>query len=161
MVGAVKGSGVWAFGGGNPSRTDPRCFHRRLNNGGGGWRADAGMRGSLGGRGRDRMDWMGVCEKWYWRAAAAAAVGGGCSVFGFFGITLALGVAGSDAGYFRAGLSLFPYSLIPLVPGVLVFHWLTVRHGGFERDRETRCRGCGYILRGISEPRCSECGERI
>ncbi len=26
---------------------------------------------------------------------------------------------------------------------------------------ETRCRKCGYILRGIKEPRCSECGERI
>jgi ABC-type Co2+ transport system permease subunit len=28
-------------------------------------------------------------------------------------------------------------------------------------DRETRCRKCGYILRGITEPRCPECGERI
>lgn len=26
---------------------------------------------------------------------------------------------------------------------------------------ETRCRKCGYILRGISEPRCPECGEKI
>ena len=29
------------------------------------------------------------------------------------------------------------------------------------RDTETRCRKCGYILRGISEPRCPESGERI
>ena len=29
------------------------------------------------------------------------------------------------------------------------------------RDPENRCRRCGYILRGISEPRCPECGERI
>lgn len=28
-------------------------------------------------------------------------------------------------------------------------------------DPETRCRRCGYILRGITEPRCPECGERI
>lgn len=28
-------------------------------------------------------------------------------------------------------------------------------------DKETHCRACGYILRGLSEPRCSECGERI
>lgn len=28
-------------------------------------------------------------------------------------------------------------------------------------DGETRCRKCDYILRGISEPRCPECGERI
>lgn len=25
----------------------------------------------------------------------------------------------------------------------------------------TRCRRCGYLLRGLREPRCSECGERI
>lgn len=34
-----------------------------------------------------------------------------------------------------------------------------VVHG--RHDGETRCRRCGYILRGLSEPRCPECGERI
>jgi len=29
------------------------------------------------------------------------------------------------------------------------------------RDNETRCRQCGYILRGLSAPRCPECGEAI
>ena len=29
------------------------------------------------------------------------------------------------------------------------------------RDKETRCRKCQYILRGLPEPRCPECGERI
>jgi hypothetical protein len=28
-------------------------------------------------------------------------------------------------------------------------------------DGHTRCRKCSYILRGITEPRCPECGERI
>lgn len=28
-------------------------------------------------------------------------------------------------------------------------------------ENETRCRRCGYILRGLQEPICSECGERI
>lgn len=28
-------------------------------------------------------------------------------------------------------------------------------------DRETRCRKCHYILRGLEEARCPECGERI
>jgi len=28
-------------------------------------------------------------------------------------------------------------------------------------QKETRCRRCGYILRGITEPRCPECGEKI
>jgi hypothetical protein len=39
--------------------------------------------------------------------------------------------------------------------------WLVVGLSGRRRDGETRCRRCGYILRGISEPRCPECGERI
>lgn len=30
-----------------------------------------------------------------------------------------------------------------------------------DEDCELRCRQCGYILRGLSEPRCPECGERI
>ena len=29
------------------------------------------------------------------------------------------------------------------------------------RDKEPRCRKCQYILRGLTEPRCPECGERI
>ncbi len=28
-------------------------------------------------------------------------------------------------------------------------------------DEYTRCRKCRHILRGISEPRCPECGEHI
>jgi hypothetical protein len=50
-----------------------------------------------------------------------------------------------------------PYCLLLLV----VFGLLTVC---FPRDAaggETLCRKCGYNLRGISEPRCPECGERI
>jgi hypothetical protein len=29
------------------------------------------------------------------------------------------------------------------------------------RELETRCRKCQYILKGISEPICPECGEKI
>ena len=28
-------------------------------------------------------------------------------------------------------------------------------------DGHTRCGKCGYILKGLTEPRCSECGEQI
>lgn len=28
-------------------------------------------------------------------------------------------------------------------------------------DTETRCRKCGYILKGLSKPECPECGEVI
>lgn len=30
-----------------------------------------------------------------------------------------------------------------------------------KKDGHTRCGKCGYILKGLTEPRCSECGERI
>lgn len=39
--------------------------------------------------------------------------------------------------------------------------WVLVTHTHTRGDDETRCRKCKYILRGISEPRCPECGERI
>ena len=39
--------------------------------------------------------------------------------------------------------------------------WLVLALNERARLDETRCRKCGYILRGLSEPRCPECGERI
>jgi len=39
--------------------------------------------------------------------------------------------------------------------------WVLVVISAFQRDRACRCRNCGYILRGLSEPRCPECGEAI
>jgi len=47
--------------------------------------------------------------------------------------------------------------LVPL--GIYIL--LTYREDRKALTGETRCRKCGYILRGISEPRCPECGERI
>jgi len=55
--------------------------------------------------------------------------------------------------------------IITFLPALLVtfvvYGLLTRFLGTSVIDPETRCRKCGYILRGISEPRCSECGERI
>jgi hypothetical protein len=54
-----------------------------------------------------------------------------------------------------------------LVGGVILFGcvWMYVYEymysGKVETLNETRCRKCNYILRGISEPRCPECGEKI
>ncbi len=45
----------------------------------------------------------------------------------------------------------------PAVATVLA-HVLTPRE---PKDGHTRCGKCGYILKGLTEPRCSECGERI
>ncbi len=41
------------------------------------------------------------------------------------------------------------------------FGWLLLFLSERRGDNETRCRKCGYILRGLTEPRCPECGERI
>jgi amino acid transporter len=52
------------------------------------------------------------------------------------------------------------YILPPIVAALLVFACL-IQDGSESTLLETRCRRCGYILRGITEPRCPECGEHI
>jgi hypothetical protein len=42
-----------------------------------------------------------------------------------------------------------------------VYSLLMHRYGRGWAGQETVCRKCGYILKGITEPRCPECGERI
>ena len=112
---------------------------------------------------------------WFWRGIIAAGIG-----------TLqALSVAVFPAAYSSAGYQLgdgldeflplksplrpfvhnsghfivhfLPVILVTLVAYGLLTHYLRPRLP----DPETRCRKCQYILRGISEPRCPECGERV
>jgi hypothetical protein len=52
------------------------------------------------------------------------------------------------------------YGTVSTVPGIVAYTLLQQRYGPIV-DGETRCRKCGYILRGISEPRSPECGEVI
>ena len=94
---------------------------------------------------------------WFWRAAIAVIVG-------FAG---GLGLSGAAYAFlaprnmpFLIALSI-ARSIVPLIITVCVYGLLTARYGPKTHDRETRCRKCGYILRGITEPRCPECGERI
>jgi hypothetical protein len=47
------------------------------------------------------------------------------------------------------------------LPGIVIALLACAYLGRRGRVTETRCRKCGYILRGITEPRCPECGERI
>ena len=47
------------------------------------------------------------------------------------------------------------------LPALAIYGYLTERYRRGRPDAETRCRRCGYILRGITEPRCPECGEAI
>lgn len=58
------------------------------------------------------------------------------------------------------------YALSTALPaalvGVLAYSFLTHRFGPrTSPDTYTRCRKCHYILAGLSEPRCPECGEAI
>jgi predicted RNA-binding Zn-ribbon protein involved in translation (DUF1610 family) len=46
-----------------------------------------------------------------------------------------------------------------LVAGIAYLIYRLVRARA--QNNETRCRKCGYILRGITEPRCPECGTSI
>jgi len=48
-----------------------------------------------------------------------------------------------------------------IIAGLVTYHMLTRHYSDRPPGGETRCRKCGYILRGITEPRCPECGERI
>lgn len=48
-----------------------------------------------------------------------------------------------------------------LIAAFGVHSFLSRRLGGQRADEETHCRACDHILRGLSEPRCPECGEAI
>lgn len=94
---------------------------------------------------------------WFWRAAIAVIVGFVAGL-GLSGATYAFLPVRNTA--FLIALSIV-LSVAPLIVTVCVYGLLTGRYGPKAHDRETRCRECEYILRGITEPRCPECGERI
>ena len=50
---------------------------------------------------------------------------------------------------------------VPLCALPIGLYAFVTHLAGAKEDTETRCRKCSYILRGITEPRCPECGERI
>jgi hypothetical protein len=111
---------------------------------------------------------------WFWRVAIAVVAACGCGglleySFAITGHDLSLGMAKAV----RPVINLLPRGVhvaetmivdfLPvLIVGFVVYGVLTRLWGPVcQTDNETRCRKCGYILRGISEPRCPECGERI
>jgi len=49
----------------------------------------------------------------------------------------------------------------PMVIAIIAYCVLCYILRDKNKPREVRCRKCGYILKGIREPRCSECGEYI
>ncbi len=54
---------------------------------------------------------------------------------------------------------IYTVMIVPaFVLAIFIYDRLTFR---YFKDRYLRCLECGHILRGLSEPRCPECGERI
>jgi hypothetical protein len=107
---------------------------------------------------------------WFWRVTIAVIV---ACVYGGLSVTVLLDahewVADGIGKLFslthpvRTGVGVpiawfAPITLLAFAVFGLLTHWFG--RPGFS-DNETRCRRCGYILRGITEPRCPECGERI
>jgi zinc transporter ZupT len=108
---------------------------------------------------------------WFWRATIVsfiATVFGGVCFYGFnwgmYGLVYLIG-GSSSAAAATENLAvqwlvfLLPFTATTLI--ALAVRAVLTKAYPAPADHETRCRKCGYILRGITEPRCSECGERI
>ena len=93
---------------------------------------------------------------WFWRAVVAVVVSFVVFTAIDFGRAWFLPASAFGNVPLLIGLRVAGYAT-----PVLIFGLLTRWCAPDRIDPETRCRKCGYILRGISEPRCPECGERI
>jgi hypothetical protein len=105
---------------------------------------------------------------WFWRGAIATLLSTIGSAGLFFLIASDRGLMDGAVtllapvfGYAAFHVACVLYSLIQCAMGALAYGLLTRWLGNPAPDGELRCRKCGYILRGISEPRCPECGEAI
>jgi len=111
-----------------------------------------------------------IFQKWYWRALVAVIVGTVSVFFSealidvLFHIIEIVFTWVSAITITLAWIRTIAQALVGLTISVLAlgtYIALTHFYGNIYIDNEIHCRKCGYILRGISEPRCSECGERI
>ena len=91
-----------------------------------------------------------------WLRIIVAVVGGGIASVVFANVVryLIFPVGGARIAWFFSYIAL----LVGPTFAALLVNALTPRE---KKDGHTRCGKCGYILKGLTEPRCSECGERI
>ena len=97
---------------------------------------------------------------WFWRGFIAVAISVVTSLGLNYAVYRLISAMAVLTNAYEVGFSL-SQRVLPAVVAISVYGILTYRYGPKPIDPETRCRKCGYILRGIPEPRCSECGERI
>jgi hypothetical protein len=106
---------------------------------------------------------------WFWRGAIAVVLGTATARL----LLIPMEVLGREVArrlisgrLIDSGIAYrIEEDVIFFLPGaimaVVAYGILTVLFRRTACDAETRCRQCSYILRGITEPRCPECGERI
>ena len=90
-----------------------------------------------------------------WLRIIVSVIAGGIAEYALYAW---LTVVASRGGAVHRGWFLLSLFLTGPVVATVLVHMLTPKE---RLDGETRCRKCGYILKGLTEPRCSECGERI
>ena len=111
---------------------------------------------------------------WFWRGAIALLL---ASSYGGVSVTVTesahtwvcqkvrqplVSILGLPEFGWANGIAVAVAWFVPIVLlGFGAYGLLTRRYGDRPHDGETRCRKCDYILRGLTEPRCPECGERI
>jgi hypothetical protein len=98
---------------------------------------------------------------WFWRGAIAFIFSVSCvSILGIAIMAMHFAkVLPLSSWWIQMIFDLTALATSPTT-GILCWTYVT-RKWPPPHERETRCRKCGYILRGISEPKCSECGEVI
>jgi hypothetical protein len=93
---------------------------------------------------------------WFWRATIGAGVGSAT-----LGVLIIPFLDPLVAPQFGTVASFIYFGIVPQMTGIGTYGLLTRAYGPKTVDNETRCRKCHYILRGITKPRCPECGEKI
>lgn len=111
-----------------------------------------------------------VSMHWLWRYLVAMTAGSACGLAGFglyellthMTTSFRFFIGGMRAQFGQAGIVVLFGLLIPMTAAVAVYGLLTWRWGPRAADdNEVRCRKCRHILRGLTLPRCPECGEPI
>lgn len=100
---------------------------------------------------------------WFWRATIAIVAGTVAGIAVYAGAAMFQAGWSADSIPFLIGvaIALFGLLVVPQMVAIRAYLAITQRYDPPRRTDETYCRKCGYILRGISQPVCPECGERL
>ena len=97
-------------------------------------------------------------ERAWLRIIVSVIVGGIAGVASYVGSSAVISLLAGRTGYWHVILLMPTVFLAAPATAAVLVHVLTPK---VLLDGHTRCGKCGYILKGLTEPRCSECGERI